>query len=353
MRKESSVRIAFVVNDVRTEEPGYTTTRLACEAVNRGHEVFVFGVGDIAYDPDEFVRARARTAPRRSYKQHEVFLKELQGPKAVRERITVDDLDVLVLRNVPSDDFIKRPWAITAATEFGSVAMRHGVIVVNDPGGLSKASTKMYFQLFPEEVRPRTLITRDHEEIKAFAREEGTIVLKPLQGSGGAAVFLVRPDDLPNINQMIDAVSRDGFVIAQEYLPAAAEGDMRLFVMNGRPLRVKGKYAAFRRVRTGGDMRSNIHAGGKLAPADVPDEALRIAEIVRPKLVQDGMFLVGLDVVGTKLMEINVFSPGGLGSAQKFTKINFNRYVIQALERKVNYMKCYGRNFDNVDMCTL
>ena len=74
---------------------------------------------------------------------------------------------------------------------------------------------------------------------------------------------------------------------------------------------------------------------------------------MRPKLVQDGMFLVGLDIVGDKLMEINVFSPGGLGSAQNFTKINFSRYVIEALERKVQYMTFYGRNFDNVDMCTL
>ena len=100
-------------------------------------------------------------------------------------------------------------------------------------------------------------------------------------------------------------------------------------------------------------MRSNIHAGGTLAPAEIDDTALHIAEIVRPKLVQDGMFLVGLDIVGDKLMEINVFSPGGLGSAQRFTKINFNRYVIDALERKVEYMQYYGRNFDNVAMCTL
>jgi len=347
------MKIGFVVNDVRTEEVGFTTTRLGCEAVNQGHEVYVFGVGDLAYDPDEFIRARARTAPRKSYKSHETYLKELQSDKAARTRVTVDELDILMLRNVPSDDYLKRPWASTAAAEFGRLAMRHGVIVVNEPNGLAKASTKMYFQLFPEQVRPRTLITRDRDEIKAFAREERRIVLKPLQGSGGASVFLVRPDDIPNLNQMIDAVSRDGFVIAQEYLPAAEQGDMRLFMMNGRPLRAKGKYAAFRRRREGGDMRSNIHAGGKLAAAEVSGTALHIAEIVRPKLVQDGMFFVGLDIVGDKLMEINVFSPGGLGSAQRFTKVNFNRYVIEALERKVEYMKFYGRNFDNVDMCTL
>ncbi|MDA1053435.1 MAG: glutathione synthetase [Planctomycetota bacterium] len=347
------MKIGFVVNDVMTEEAGYTTTRLGCEAVNQGHEVAVMGVGDLAYDPDEFIRARARSVPQKKYGSHESYLKDLLGPKAVKKRITVDELDVLMLRNVPSDDYLKRPWAATIAAEFGRVAMRHGVIVVNDPNGLAKASSKMYFQLFPEEVRPRTLITRDRDEIKAFAKEEGRCVLKPLQGSGGASVFMVEQSDIPNLNQMIDAVSRDGFVICQEYLPAAADGDMRLFVMNGRPLQVKGKYAAFRRLRSGGDMRSNIHAGGKLAAAEVSEKDLKIAEIVRPKLVQDGMFLVGLDIVGDKLMEINVFSPGGLGSAQKFTKINFTKFVIAALERKMNYMKFYGRNFDNVDMCTL
>ncbi len=347
------MRIGFLVNDITTEKAGFTTTRLASEAVNQGHEIFLFGVGDLAYDSDEYIRARARTVSKKSYTSHETFFKEIQGPKAVNERITVDDLDVLMLRNVPSDDFIKRPWASTTATEFGRIAMRHGVIVLNDPNGLAKASSKIYLQLFPEEVRPHTLITRDNNEIKAFGKEMGTIVLKPLQGSGGASVFLVRPDDLPNINQMIDAVSRDGYVIAQEYLPAAAEGDTRLFMMNGRPLMVKGKYAAFRRVRHGDDMRSNIHAGGKLAPAQVTEEALRIAEIVRPKLVQDGMFLIGLDVVGDKLMEINVFSPGGLGSIQKMTKVNFCRIVIDALDRKVHYGKFYGRNFRNVEMNTL
>ena len=92
-------------------------------------------------------------------------------------------------------------------------------------------------------------------------------MIKPLQGSGGQGVFLVRKNDLGNLNQMIEAVSRDGYVIAQEYLPDAAEGDMRLFVMNGAPLKYKGKYAAFRRLRSGDDIRSNIHAGGKKAQA--------------------------------------------------------------------------------------
>ena len=100
-------------------------------------------------------------------------------------------------------------------------------------------------------------------------------------------------------------------------------------------------------------MRSNIHAGGKLKSAVITAEHLRLAEIVRPKVVQDGMFLVGLDIVGDKLMEINVFSPGGLGSAQKFERVNFAHAVIEAVERKVDYMTFYRRNFDNAEMASL
>ena len=347
------MRIGLVVNDLNTEQAGYTTTRLGMWAVNRGHEVWVMGLGDFAYDADENIRARARSVPKKQFKSNELYLNTLKGKNALKERITVDDLDVLLLRSDPSNETGQRSWAATAGINFGRIAMRHGVIVLNDPNGLAKAINKTYFQLFPDEVRPRTLITRDLQEIKNFADEGGTIVLKPLQGSGGSGVFLVRPEDRANLNQIVESLLRDGYIIAQEYLPAAADGDIRLFMLNGQPLRYKGKYAAFRRKRSGDDMRSNVHAGGKLAQAIITSEHLKLAEIVRPKLVQDGMFLVGLDIVGDKLMEINVFSPGGLGSAQKFEKVNFSNAVIDALERKVEYMGYYRRNFDNDEMATL
>jgi len=348
------MKIGFFVNDIRSEEPGYTTTRLAIAALNRGHEAWMMDAQSFAYDPDEKIRARARAAPKPKYKSSDAYLADLQGKKAKLERITVDDLDVLMLRNDPSTDTGLRSWAQTVGMNFGRIAMRHGVIVVNDPNGLAKAMNKMYFQLYPDEVRPKTLITMDRDEIKAFAKDQGgKIVLKPLQGSGGQGVFLVDEGTGSNLNQMIESLTRDGYVIAQEYLPAASEGDTRMFIMDGKPLRVKNKYAAFRRVRSGSDMRSNIHAGGKLRAAELTDTHFEIAEIVRPKLVEDGMFLVGLDIVGDKLMEINVFSPGGLGSAQKFENINFAHAVIESLERKVHYMQYYDRFFNNAGMATL
>ncbi len=348
------MRIGFFVNSIKTEEWQYTTTRLAMAAINMGHEIWMIDAESFVYDVDEKIHALSYGVSKKSYKSLKTFLNELQGPKARREKVSVSDLDILMLRSDPSTEQGDRSWAQNVGIDFGRIAMRHGVIVVNDPNGLSKATNKMYFQMFPGEVRPMTIITRSRDEIKKFAKEHGNnIVLKPLQGSGGQSVFLLRPDDLANINQIIDAVSRHGYIIAQEYLPKAAEGDIRLFMMNGQPLKYKGKYAAYKRVRQSDDLRSNLHAGGNIERAVITDEILRVVEIVRPKIVLDGMFLVGLDIVGNKLMEINVFSPGGLGSAKKFEKVNFARAVIEALESKVRYMQHYERNFDNVEMATL
>ena len=344
------MKIGILANVMESSETGQTTYRLAAESVNSGHETWIMSTGNFSYEPDDKIRARGRAVPPGSYNSSESFLKAFRSDKAINRWVTVDELDVLLLRNNPS---VQSPWAQNAGIVFGRIAMRHGVIVVNDPNGLSKAMNKMYLQTFPESVRPRVLITRSRDKITEFAKKEGTIVMKPLQGSGGKNVFIVRPGDLPNLNQMIDVVLKDGYVIAQEYLPAASEGDTRLFLLNGEPLQYKGKYAAFRRVRTGDDMRSNIHAGGRLRRAEINDTMLLLAKQVRPRLVEDGMFLVGLDIVGDKLMEINVFSPGGFGSAQKFEKVNFNRAVIDALELKVEYMHYYRRNFANVEMATL
>ncbi len=348
------MRLGFFVNDVAMELAIYTTTRLAQTATNRGDEVWYFSAADFNYGSDGIIYAHGTAAPKPRYKTPVAYLRDLQGQNALKQRVTVDDFDVLMLRSDPSIDTGNRVWAQTAGITFGRVAKRRGVIVVNDPDGLLKAMNKMYLQHFPEEVRPRTLISRNREDIKAFVTEMGgNAVIKPLQGSGGAGVFMAKVDDRSNINQMIDTLIREGYVIAQEYLPEAAEGDTRLFMMNGKPLRYKGKYAAFRRLRLGDDLRSNIHAGGKKVKAVITDSHLHLAEMVRPRLVQDGMFLVGLDIVGDKLMEINVFSPGGLGSAQQFERVNFSKAVIAALERKVAYMGYYHRNFANEEMAML
>ncbi len=348
------MKLGFLVNDVMTEKPRFATTLLAMTAVNRGHECWQLGAGDLIYAPDESIHAMARSVSGKEYATPEAYLKELQSDSARRERIMVDDLDILLLRNDPAADSRDRPWAQTAGILFGELAISRGVMVLNDPRTLASAINKTYFQQFPEIVRPKTCISRNVDEIKQFIKDQkGKVVIKPLQGSGGQSVFLIREEESPNVNQMIEAVLRDGYCIAQEYLPHAADGDVRLFVMNGRPLMYKGQYAAFRRVSTSGDMRSNMHSGGKSEAVEVTAEMLKLVDAVRPKLVRDGMFLVGLDIVYDKLMEINVFSPGGLHSASTLTNVDFPSYVVRALERKVEYRQHYGASLDNRVLATL
>ncbi len=203
-------------------------------------------------------------------------------------------------------------------------------------------------------MRPRTLISRDEALISDFIDElGGKAVLKPLQGSGGSGVFLVNRSESPNLSQIIEAIARDGYVVAQEYLPEAEAGDIRMFVMNGRPLVVDGAHAAFRRRNTSGDIRSNMKVGGQAEAVDVTPEMLQMVDLIRPKLVADGMFLVGLDIVGDKLMEVNVFTPGGLGSCQALYDVDFAPAVIADLERKRSIAQHYGADLDNLRLATL
>jgi glutathione synthase len=258
------------------------------------------------------------------------------------------------MRNDPAEDAVVRPWAVTSGVLFGQLAVARGVLVVNHPGSLANATNKTYFQHFPATARPRTLISRDPAAISSFVEElGGSAVLKPLQGSGGGGVFFVSDDELPNLHQIVETILRDGYVVVQETVPGAEEGDVRLFAMNGDPLQRDGAYAAFRRVNETSDPRSNMHVGGKSEPVEVTDEMLAIAELTRPKLVADGMFLVGLDIVGDKLMEVNVFSPGGFGSAQRVSGVDFADAVIEALERKVAIRSYYSDGISNVRLATL
>ncbi len=346
------MRIGFVVNQIETEKDWYDTTLLTATAAQMGHSVYMMGAGDLVYYEQGEMGANAVLAPSKKFKTLEAYLKHLQGPDAERVPVTAKDLDVLYLRNNPSDDIGERSWAQTAGLVFGKIAIMNNVLVLNDPFGLMDALNKMYFQHFPEEVRPRTIITRNPAEIKKFYEKEGgKIVLKPLQGSGGTDVFLL--DETTNLNQIVEAISRKGFVIAQEYLPAATEGDTRVLLLNGKIFQVNGKYAAVHRKNKSDDIRSNIHVGGKAVRAKINETIVKLANIVGPKLKNDGMFVAGIDIVGDKIMELNLFSPGGLWSAEQLEGEKFAKATIEAIERKVAYKKFYKDRIPNAMLATM
>ena len=327
------MKIGFVVNQIMKEADAYTTTGLALQASKMGHEVHYMGIGDLFCQEDNQMGAHSCKAPDKQFRTNATFLNAIKETE--KGIITASELDVLMLRNDPSDDTTKRPWAQNSGVIFGQLAELNNVAVLNNPNTLANALNKMYFQYFPKSVRPEAIITRNIDDIKAFFEaNDKKVVLKPLQGSGGKNVFLIN-EETKNLNQIVDAIARDGFIVAQEYLPEAVNGDIRLFLLNGRPIVVDGHVAAVHRTQAKGDIRSNIHQGGQALKAKITDEIMEIVETVSPKLIMDGMFLVGLDIVGDKLMEINVFSPGGFGHANRLHDVNFFEPVINAMEDKL------------------
>jgi len=346
--------IAFFVNDMATEFENYTTTVLAFAATQRGHRVCYLTPSDFALRADDTMSVHARFAPRKKHKDHAAFFEALMAVGDKTETIDITQINVLMLRSDPSLDSQSTPWAADIGILFGREAAKRGVLVLNDPDSLGRAINKLYFQSFPEAVRAETLITRNADDVKAFAKAHGgSVILKPLQGSGGSGVFKVDMKSKSNLNQMIEAIERDGYIIAQAYVPAAMKGDIRMFLMNGWPLRIGDKYAALRRVASKDDIRSNIHAGATAEAVEIGKTELEVAEMIRPKLIADGMFLVGIDIVGDKILEVNVFSPGNLQRCSVLAGENFAVPVMESIERKLEIAQDFAGAFNNRALASL
>lgn len=348
------MRIAFFVNSIKDEYPHFATTVLALSALSRGHDVCYVTPGDFVLRDDDTLHVSVLNLPKKSFQKVETLHKALQSDESKREMIDITELDILMLRNDPSQDAETHPWAAHAGPMFGRLAAERGVIVLNDPDGLALAQNKLYLQGFPKAARPASLISKNLEEIRDFIDDQPKgVIIKPLQGSGGKNVFKIDGPDDPNINQIFEAVSEEGYMIAQGFMPEAKDGDIRVFVINGAPLERDGKYAALRRVPAKGDVRSNMHAKGTAEKVEMTDEILAVAELVRPKLIHDGLYLVGLDVVGDKILEINVFTPGGLWSICDMQGVDFGEAIIMSLERKLEIRSNSLGNLSNKELAML
>lgn len=348
------IRLAFVVNDVATEQDDYTTIRLARKAVARGHEVALIGLGDFIYDWEDGICAMATLSKVEEFDDDTVYLEHLQDAENERKRIKLDEYDILMLRSDPAEELTSRSWAPSSSLLFAQLASLNRTIVLNDPRHLTDAVNKTYFQGFPESVRPETTITGEPDEVRRFLKAHGGKgVIKPLQGSGGQGVFIIDKKSGQNLNQITEAVIRDGYAIVQEYLPAAKDGDLRMITLNGRPLKVDDTYACIRRFSQSEDHRSNISAGGGVE-MQAPDEtALTIAEVVGPKLIDDGMYLTGLDIAGDKMMELNVDTPGGISFMEDLSGVDFSGAIIDDLERKVRLQRQYGGALTNRQLAVI
>lgn len=268
-----------------------TTFALLLEAQRRGYRLLYMTQGDLALRSGiPFARLsvlRVRDDPTGWY--------ELDEPAWMDLR----EVDVVLARKDPPVDeqFIHDTQILQRAHDAG-------VLVVNNPQGLRDANEKLYAQHFPQCCAP-TLVARDAAELKRFAAEHEAIVLKPLNGMGGAGIFLSRHGDR-NLNVILETLTRHGtdLAMAQAYIPEISAGDKRILMVDGEAVPY-----ALARIPQGDDFRGNLAAGGKGVGVPLSERDRWIASEVGPELKRRGMLFVGLDVIGDFLTEVNVTSP--------------------------------------------
>ena len=322
------MRTVFVVNDRRELGPEQTTSLLVSAALRRGHEVLVSGVDDLTLEPGGDLVA---TGARPTALELEALVNELSS--APPTTATLDDQDLCVIRTNPSRDEFRRPQHLSALRLLERVQER-GVRVVNAPRGLSRALTKLPLLDLPPDLHPRTLVTRDVKRIAEFVEAASTrVVIKPLDGTRGSDVFVLAKEAGLNMPQIVEVVLRRGYAMVQEFVEGAELGDVRVTILGGRILEVDGRAAAVARVPGTNDFRSNLHAGGAARQAEVTPEIQAAVARIAPQLEREGLFHVGADFVGAKILELNVFSPGGLRPAERLYGKDFGAAAIAALEQ--------------------
>jgi glutathione synthase len=291
-----------------------STFVLALEAQRRGHGLFHFLPRHL-YFREGRVYARARPLEVRRERGNHATL----GAPQVIDLAT---LDVILMRQDPPFDMSY----ITATHLLEHVHPQ--TLVVNDPVHVRNAPEKLFVTHF-EGLLPPTLISSDREEIVAFRKAHGDIIIKPLFGNGGAGVFHLTPDD-ENLNALLEMFTQfyREPVIVQRYLPEVRQGDKRIILIDGQAA------GAINRVPPPGEARSNMHAGGRPEKSALSSRDREICEAIGPALKARGLIFVGIDVIGDYITEINVTSPTGIQEINRFDGATLERGIWDAIERR-------------------
>jgi glutathione synthase len=201
-------------------------------------------------------------------------------------------------------------------------------IVINNPKGIRESNEKLYTLNFPDLI-PKSVVTKDINKLRDFLGEiGGEMVVKPLDGCGGEGVFYVREGDR-NANVVMETITEHGnrYVLAQRFIEKVSDGDKRIILLNGEPLG-----AVLRIARPGGEFRCNFHSGGSPAKTEIEDRDLQICREIGPRLRADGLYFVGIDVIGGYLTEVNTTSPTGVQEINGLCGTNLEVQVIDFVE---------------------
>ena len=312
------MRVLFVVDPLaKLSLAGDTSYALMLEAQRRDHEVWTCGVEDLGLEHDDPVADAQLTVVSLASTAAEAFSLEDRTP------IPLEAFDLVLMRKDPPVDltYLHATWLLDLA--------RAKTLVINDPSGLRELNEHLAVLRFPD-LTPPTIVTRSARRLQAFLREQGgAIVVKPVDGFGGLGVFVVRHGD-PNTSSLFETSTGAGtrWTMAQKYLPDAVRGDKRILLVDGEPV------GAVLRVPQADEARGNLHVGGRAVKTALDDDDRAIIRAVAPVLAAHGQILVGLDVIGGRLTEINITSPTGVRHIESLEHRNVAAPIFDAFERR-------------------
>jgi glutathione synthase len=293
-----------------------STFSLALEAQVRGHALFHY-LPDALTLRDGRLHARGRPL--------EVFRRQGDYHRfGAFEELDLAGVDVVLMRQDPPFDM-----AYITATHLLELLPEDGPLVVNDPAAVRNAPEKLFVLRF-KELMPPTLLTRDRDEIRAFWKEHGDIIVKPLFGNGGAGVFRLRPGDenLTALLEMYESIQREP-VMVQRYLPEIRRGDKRIILVEGEAV------GGVMRVPAEGEARANLHVGGRPVKTELTPREHEICAAIGPTLRAQGLVFVGIDVIGDWMTEINVTSPTGIQEIARLDGVEIAPKIWDAIETRL------------------
>jgi glutathione synthase len=312
------MKLLFVADPLETFKTYKDSTfAMMREAASRGHELMACEPQDLMWQ-----RGGRVSAPVRGFTLTGDQYAWFKPASEDRPLIALADIDAIVMRKDPPFDS-----EYFYATHVLGQAEREGARVFNSPRALRDHPEKLAILEFPQFIGP-TMVTRSEADVKRFHAEHKDIILKPLDGMGGMGIFRVGPDGL-NLGSIIETLNKGGAetVMVQRYLTEITKGDKRVLVIDGKPVP-----HALARIPQGSEIRGNLAVGGKGVAQPLSDRDREIAEAIGPVLAGRGLLLVGLDVIGDYLTEINVTSPTGFQEITQQTGFDVAKMFIDALE---------------------
>lgn len=314
------MKLAFIIDPIQGLDPGHDTSVALMEAAQAlGHEIWITQAGQLSVvNGQAWATLESVELTPVHFAENHWVAADTWFARGDRVRCPLEEMDVVLMRTDPP---VTIPYLY--ATYILDYINPAKTLVINAPKGLRAANEKMYALQFTDVI-PETVVSQEKTVIRQFVEQKGAAVLKPLGGKAGEGILFLEAGDR-NFNSLVEISTQQGRVpvMVQTFLPEAKAGDKRIILLNGEPI------GAVNRIPTGGEFRGNMAVGGRVARVEITARDRQICARLGPTLQQDGLYFVGIDVIGNYLTEVNVTSPTGVREIDRLEGVRLGEQVVK------------------------